>query len=220
MSTGLPAPVHLMRAGLRTLPRAVIALALRRVSTGLQRNHASLLRRLVRMAPARVLFAPTDLAHRFLVSITAQGVTLSLAKPDQAADVTMRGTLTTLVDLLESRADSDTVFFSRALAVSGDTSIAVAFRNTLDGEDFNLIDDALAQLGPLAAPAGRIAVRVHRRVDRILARLATLRDAAHLAAHGGHEPGQDRAQVFSALDDLALRVGKLEHRGRPARGAA
>jgi O2-independent ubiquinone biosynthesis accessory factor UbiT len=220
MSTGLPAPVHLMRAGLCTLPPPLISLVLRRISADLARNHATLLRRLVRMAPARVLFAPMDLPHRFLITITQQGVALSLAGAQQAADVTMRGSLTTLVDLLESRTDSDTVFFSRDLSVSGDIAIAVAFRNTLDGEVFNLIDDALAQLGPLARPAGRLVVRVHQRADRILARLASLREASHRNVHGGHDPVEDHRHILSVLDDLTARISKLEHRGRQAKGAA
>lgn len=220
MSTGLPAPVHLMRAGLRALPPPLISLALRRVTADLPRSHATLVKRLTRMAPARILFELPDVPHRFLITIAKDSVAITLAKPDQPADVTMRGSLTTLVDLLESRIDSDTVFFSRDLAVSGDTSIAVAFRNTIDGEPFNLIDDALAQLGPLSAPAGKAAIRLHARVDRALARLAAWRDAAHLAAHGGHDPNDDRAHIVSALDDLAARVGKLEQRARHPKSAA
>ncbi len=143
MATGLPAPVRLMRAGLRTLPPTMLTALLRGISASLPRNHAPLVRRLARMAPARILFAPTDVPHRFLLSIATHGVTLTLADSGQVADVTMRGTLITLIDLLESRIDSDTVFFSRALVVSGDTNIAVGFRNTLDGESFNLTHDAL-----------------------------------------------------------------------------
>jgi predicted lipid carrier protein YhbT len=220
MLTGLPAPVRLMRAGLRTMPPAVLALLLRRITAALARNHPTLLRRLGRLAPASVLFAPTDLPHRFLLTITEHGITLALGNAATAADVTMRGTLATLIDLLEGRIDSDTVFFSRALAVSGDTSIAVGFRNTLDGETINLTDDALAQLGPLAPAAGRVAVRLHRRIDTALHRLAALREAAHQSAHGGHDPVADRHHMRAALDDLALRVGKLEDQRRHARGAA
>jgi predicted lipid carrier protein YhbT len=220
MSTGLPAPVFLMRASLRAVPPPVLCVLLRRVTAGLSRNHAPLLRRLARIAPARVLFAPIDVPHCFLLSIAKQGVTLTLAGSGQAADVTMRGSLATLIDLLEGRTDSDTMFFSRDLSVSGDTAIAVAFRNTLDGEMVNLVDDALARLGPFAAPAGRVAVRVHRRVDAIIARLATVRDTVHRAAHAGHDPVLDRTRIIAALDDLAARVGKLEGRGRQNRSAA
>jgi predicted lipid carrier protein YhbT len=209
-----------MRAGLRALPSPLIRLALRRLSARLPRNHADLVRRLTRLAPARILFAPSDVPHAFLLDIAATGVSLRLAEPGETGQVTMRGRLRTLIDLLESRIDSDTVFFTRELAVSGDTSVAVAFRNTLDGEEINLVDDALAPLGRLAAPAGRLATSLHRRVDRIAARVAELRDESHRAAHHGHDPEDDRARILAGLDDLAARVHKLENRGRRVREEA
>jgi predicted lipid carrier protein YhbT len=220
MATGLPAPVHVMRAGLRALPPPLIGLALRRLTAALPRNHAPLLKRLGRMAPASILFAPTDVPHRFVLRIAAQGVALVLARQGTRADVTMRGSLATLLALLESRVDSDTVFFSRDLSVTGDTGVALAFRNTLDGEAINLIDDALSRLGPLTAPAGRAAERLHGRIDRMLGRLAALREAAHRDAHGGHDPRVDRGQMLASFAALAARVEKLEARGKSQRGAA
>ena len=220
MATGLPAPVHVMRAGLRALPPPLIGLALRRLTAALPRNHAPLIKRLARMAPASILFAPTDVPHRFVLRIAAQGVALVLARRGTKADVTMRGSLATLLALLESRVDSDTVFFSRDLSVTGDTGVALAFRNTLDGEAINLIDDALSRLGPLAAPAARAAVRAHHRIDGLIGRLAALRNAAHRDAHGGHDPLVDRDQMLASFAALAARVEKLEARGKPQRGAA
>ena len=212
MANGLPAPVRLLRACLHALPPLVISALLRDVTANLPRRHAAVLSRLKRFAPARILFAPTDVPHRFLLTISTHGVALTLADAAQQADVTMRGTLATLIDLLESRIDSDTVFFSRALAVSGNTAIAVAFRNTLDGESFNLVADALARLGPLAPPAEWIAVGVHARAERLAARLTAWNEELHRALHAGHDPVADRQRIFGALDALAARVGKLEAR--------
>ena len=220
MATGLPAPVHVMRAGLRALPPPLIGMALRRLTAALPRNHAPLLKRLARMAPASILFAPTDVPHRFVLRIAAQGVALVLARRSTKADVTMRGSLATLLALLESRVDSDTVFFSRDLSVTGDTGVALAFRNTLDGEAINLIDDALSRLGPLAAPAARAVVRAHHRIDGLIGRVASLRDAQHRAAHAGRDPVSDSREMHATLAALSTRMDRIEARGKRQGGTA
>lgn len=46
-------------------------------------------------------------------------------------DVTMRGELKVLVDVLLGREDPDTVFFSRKLEVTGDTAAAIHLKNLL-----------------------------------------------------------------------------------------
>jgi O2-independent ubiquinone biosynthesis accessory factor UbiT len=220
MPTALPAPALTIGAVLRVLPPPLVRLVLRRVGAALPRRHPALIRRLRRMAPARILFAPSDLPHRFLLDIAAGGVRLRLAAEDEAGEVTMRGRLATLLDLLESRIDSDTVFFSRDLSVSGTIDTAVAFRNTLDGEAINLTEDALAPLGRLAGPARRVLAGVRARTDRLAERVAALRDAAHRAAHDGHDPERERDVLREQLDGLVARVARLEGRGRRAREEA
>lgn len=46
-------------------------------------------------------------------------------------DVTMSGNFPILLDLLLGRVDPDTVFFSRKLEITGDTSAAIYFKNIL-----------------------------------------------------------------------------------------
>ncbi|MFQ5901970.1 MAG: SCP2 domain-containing protein, partial [Thermodesulfobacteriota bacterium] len=46
--------------------------------------------------------------------------------------VTMRGDTKTLLGLLLNKVDPDTVFFSRELEISGDTSAAIHFKNILN----------------------------------------------------------------------------------------
>lgn len=216
MTTGIPAPLHLMRAGLRMLPAPALRLVLRRISASLPRNHPDLVRRLVRVAPGRYLFEPTDLAQRFLLCIGDGGVILTLAAPGEAADAAMRGKLAMLIDLLEGRLDSDTALFARDIIIVGDMNRAVAFRNILDGETINLVGDFLARFGPLAPPLGRAAARLHRRVDAARRRLVGVRDRVHRAAHHGHDPNEDLARTGAQIDDLRHRVGQLERRVRRA----
>jgi predicted lipid carrier protein YhbT len=46
-------------------------------------------------------------------------------------DVTMRGNVTVLLDVLSGKVDPDTVFFSRKLEIEGDTATAIHFKNIL-----------------------------------------------------------------------------------------
>lgn len=62
------------------------------------------------------------------------------AKSGAAASI--RGSLATLVDLLEGREDGDALFFSRRLEVEGDMSAVVALRNGLEAEQIDLFVDA------------------------------------------------------------------------------
>ena len=48
-----------------------------------------------------------------------------------APDVVMKGDALVLIDVLRGKEDPDTVFFSRRLEVSGDTAVAVHFKNIL-----------------------------------------------------------------------------------------
>jgi len=220
MTPGIPAPLHLMRAGLRVLPEPALRAVLRRISASLPRNHPDLVRRLARVAPGRYLFEPADIDHRFLVCIGDGSVVLTLAAAGETADATMRAPLAMLIDLLEGRVDSDTALFTRDIIIVGDMNRAVAFRNMLDGETVNLVGDFLALFGPLEKPLGRVAARLHRRVDKAGRVLAAVRDRVHRAAHHGRDPNADQARAGAQIDELLRRVGQLERRVRRAPEAA
>ncbi len=80
-------------------------------------------------------------------------------------DACIGGPLATLLDMLEGRSDGDTEFFARGITVTGDTSVIVALRNTLDREEINLLDDIMSFCGPLAKPAS-VAVTVLDKLAR------------------------------------------------------
>ena len=67
-------------------------------------------------------------------------------------DVRISGRFTTLLRMIDSQTDSDALFFSRALTVTGDTEAMVALRNALDDMDATLADDVAAAFGPLSGP--------------------------------------------------------------------
>jgi predicted lipid carrier protein YhbT len=87
-----------------------------------------------------------------------------MRKPaDVAADAVVEGPLFLLLALLEGRSDADALFFSRALAVTGDMEAMLALRNALDGCEIDLPRDLGASAGPLAPLVSRAAEAIRRR---------------------------------------------------------
>ncbi len=75
-------------------------------------------------------FEATDIGRGFFLHITDGQIKVVLHMSG-APDVTMRGDVTVLMDVLAGRVDPDTVFFSRKLEIEGDTATAIHFKNIL-----------------------------------------------------------------------------------------
>lgn len=210
MAGELPTPVHFLKFALRALPPPLLRPALRGTMQAMQRQHEKLFRRLCKLAPARILFVPDDTRQAFLLTISEGGLTLEPAARDVATDVTIKGRLESLLELMEGRVDSDTAFFSRAVRLDGDTAKAVGFRNTLDGETISLLADALATVGPLEAPGRKLVLRLDRHLGRVRGELLRWRDGVHARAHGGRDPAEERAALTGEIDGLRKRVAQLE----------
>ena len=111
--------------------------------------------------------------------------------------------------MLEGRIDGDMMFFARDILISGDTSVIVALRNTLDREEINLLDDIASLGGPFARPVknvvhvlGRIGARVRGRIQELGQDEGELRLAAECESLRGE------------LEALKVRVAKAELRKR------
>ena len=63
-----------------------------------------------------------------------------------------------LIELLEGRVDGDALFFSRDLAIEGDTEVVLMLRNAVDSEVIDVLDDLTSVFGPLAGLARKAAV--------------------------------------------------------------
>lgn len=214
MDDQLPMPANVMKGALHVVPAPLLQPGLRWIVRRLRGAHPALFKRLCRLAPTTILFEPDDTPHRFLLTIAANGLHLMVAHGEPHAAVRIKGRLAMLLSLLEGRIDSDTLFFSRDVSISGDTAAAVAFRNTLDGESISLLGDALAAAGPLQAPARRLVLRIDREVQRAGAGLARWRDAMHRAAHRGHDTEEEAQALAAEISGLRARIAKLEARNR------
>ena len=193
-------PAGLAGVLLRPVPPALMRPLADAAARMVLRSHPEVRDRLVLLGEAAILIDPIDLPIAFVVRPGARAPLVEVVRgngPSTGAAATVRGPLALLVDLLEGRLDGDALFFSRELAIEGDTEVVVALRNAVESAEIDLARDLLAALGPFAAPAGRI----HHAAVAALARAA--RDLGALRA-AVTRPLADR------VESLAARVGELE----------
>lgn len=78
------------------------------------------------------MFEARDIGKKFFLHIKDKEVKV-VPHMLRAPDVEMRGEVKVLLDVLTGKEDPDTVFFSRKLEISGDTAVAIHFKNILAG---------------------------------------------------------------------------------------
>lgn len=77
----------------------------------------------------------TDLGWRW--PLTLAGGTIACLPGTARPDVTIRGHAQAFLTLMLRRADPDTVFFQRELAIEGDTELGLAAKNFLDSVEWD-----------------------------------------------------------------------------------
>ncbi len=201
-------PVLLAGLALRPLPPVLLQPFLNAAMAITRRRHPGLFDRLAGLSGATFLIDPIDLAFDFLLRPSPPPSLVAVAEGGltEPPTATIRGPLMALIQLLEGKLDGDALFFSRDLVVEGDTEAVVTLRNAVDGAGIDVLDDLLAELGPLSGSGGRIAAvaaTVFNRMDRDMAILGR----AALA------PLADRCDAQAAeLRQLKEKVAELEVR--------
>jgi predicted lipid carrier protein YhbT len=152
-----------LAAPLAVVPIPVVEAAVRLMFRSLLKRHPALFERLGEHKGKRYGFRPVDLPLVFLVEPARPAVSVMRKPADVAADAVVEGPLFLLLALLEGRSDADALFFSRALAVTGDMEAMLALRNALDGCEIDLPRDLGASAGPLAPLVSRAAEAIRRR---------------------------------------------------------
>lgn len=121
-------------------------------------------------------------------------------------DVTIRGDLMTLTALCLGLEDSDTLFFSRRLLMTGDTSIGLMFKNILTNLDFDLYAELERELGSsMAETLWKMGGRAIEAVEYIDQRVA---DASIII---GERLGLSPVEQVKSLESELQRVqGELD----------
>lgn len=166
-----------------------------------------------------ILIDPIDLPICLAIEFAAGDHCLraACAEDKARASAIVRGPLLVLIDLVEGRLDGDALFFSRALSIEGDTEAVVMLRNTLDGEDIDVIQDLTSVFGPLSRPAAHLAEGAKSAFARLERDLAALREAL-LAPVVRRTANQQAA--LGRLDERVVALEKRARRDHPRRPAA
>lgn len=154
---------------LQLAPPEVIAQAINVLMRKMERRHARLFRNLEKLGKATIHIEPTDLPHRFALNIGCKPISLKIIEGKaKKPSASMKGELKVLIDMFEGRIDGDEVFFSRDFVISGNTSVIVGLRNTLDRENINLLDDVASLFGPFAEPVKKAVFIADRMVNHVM----------------------------------------------------
>jgi O2-independent ubiquinone biosynthesis accessory factor UbiT len=109
-------------------------------------------RRLCEYAGRSFAIDPTDCPFVFLVTANAGVAEVSMVRDleGQKYDARIRAPLIALLGMIDGSYDGDALFFSRDLAIEGDTEAVLALRNALEDAEF----DPASVLGLPASAAG------------------------------------------------------------------
>ncbi|MHA1152373.1 MAG: ubiquinone anaerobic biosynthesis accessory factor UbiT [Alphaproteobacteria bacterium] len=220
---GRPAPLTpALLAGLaaRPLPPAALQPLLTLAMAAVARRHGEVFARLDELGDCVFLVDPVDLPLDFLLRPTAKPPSLTAVRSGSssggaggfAPTATIRGSLLSLIDLLEGRVDGDALFFSRELSVEGNTEAILTLRNAIDGAGIDLIDIAASALGPAAGIARRLLGPAETLIRRMTRDLEALQETLL-------SPLTRRCDAQAAeLVELRARLDELQRRMR--RGGA
>lgn len=167
-----------MQVLLRPLPRLPLQLALGRVVARLGAQRPGLFARLGVHAGKVYLVDATDLPFVFRLSPAAARPSIEVRRRSAPGpwDARIAGPLAALLGMIHGSLDGDALFFSRDLAVEGDTEAVLALRNALDDAEIDLSAEAaglLGPAGPAVARAGRgVLAEMSRRSGVALLRTA------------------------------------------------
>ncbi len=209
-------PVLLAGFALRPLPPFMLRPALDLAMAAIRRRHADVFERLDGLDPI-FLIDPVDLPFVFRLRLDGTVPRLDALKngdesgPEPTAVI--RGSLLSLIALLEGRIDGDALFFSRDLAIEGDTGAVVALRNAVDGAEIDLIEDLVSNLGPFAGPSRRAIEAARSLFGKMAEDLETLRAAAIAPAlRGGQASSAAICRLEKKMDKAA--AGRRRAPGR------
>lgn len=211
-------PVLLAGFVMQRPPAAMLQLLLRAAMRVMQRRHPGVFERLGVLDGTLILIDPVDLPVCLAMEFAAGGHDLRVAgASDEArASAIVRAPLLSLIDLMEGRRDGDALFFSRELVIEGDTEAVLVLRNTVDGEDIDVIDDLTSSLGPFARPVAALAGAARTLFTHFARDFETLHHAI-LAPLAQRAAGQETD--IRRLEERVAELEKVARSRRPARRA-
>lgn len=152
-----PSLVAILAGPLRVLPLWPLSLAISALMRKLMLAHPQILQRINEYQNHQFDLDITDLP--FLLRLHPAQADLRALRRSAAAgaDARISGTLATFLAMLHGVEDGDTLYFSGALQIEGNTSAVLALRNALDDAELDLSHE-IAMALPFLAPPLRLAL--------------------------------------------------------------
>ncbi|MDX9689852.1 MAG: hypothetical protein EOM37_00925 [Proteobacteria bacterium] len=177
-------PIPLSRVTLQFVPRHIVERVTDIVWARMESRHPKLMENLEKLPKSYVIIDPVDVPFVFALDLIKRPISFSLYEERPLGPVieptaAVRGNLEALVNMLEGHADGDALFFSRDIQITGDTSIIVALRNTLDREEIFLLREIVSLCGPFAEPAKHAINIADKLASRVKRAASTLHNEMH-----------------------------------------
>lgn len=207
-------PVLLASQALTWMPAPLLARGTALLMRRIGRSQPRLFANLTASPPCAIGIEPTDVPHRFVLRYGGAPPSLLLERGAPGpVDACVKGPLAALVAMLEGRLDGDALFFSRTIAITGDSNAVLTLRNLVDRDGIDVLAAATAVFGPFDRPA-RAALRV---IERHLASARRRVAAVHAGLHAARSDERSAAaaeRVQTELHKLEARLSRLEARGK------
>ncbi len=167
----------------------------------------------------RFLFRTPDSEIELFMYVDQHGIHIQ-PHTQEVADVTICGDLMALTALCLGLEDTDSLFFSRRLLLTGDTSTGLMFKNILANLDFDLRSELSLKLGERTADmVWRVATQATNAVEFLD------QQVAHVGSAVGERLGLSSVdkvkalemELYSLSEKHAALTQRLERRHRPDR---
>ncbi|MCZ4280679.1 SCP2 sterol-binding domain-containing protein [Kiloniella laminariae] len=216
-------PVLLAGIALSPLPIRFFAPIAKYMLGRVIKLYPDVFKRLEPLGHCRFAVRPSDLPCCFLLELDHGKAQLSLfSRLDDlpVSDATISGPISSLVLLLEGKVDGDALFFSRELAVSGDTEAVLTLRNAIDSADISLEEIWLGETGFLRPITGRALsgfAGLYEKANRDLSLIKNALISPVTRQHQLLEDDLDRQQ--EQLDKMEKEVRKIRAQNARAQNA-
>ncbi|MDD7972320.1 SCP2 sterol-binding domain-containing protein [Roseinatronobacter sp. HJB301] len=137
---------------MQILPLWPVSAALDLLARSLLRAHPEILRRIDKYQNHHFVLDITDLPFILQLDPARAGLRAFRRGAAPAGDARIAGTFAAFLAMLHGVEDGDTLYFSGALQIEGDTSAVLALRNALDDAELDLSAEIASALPALSAP--------------------------------------------------------------------
>ncbi|MBF0358338.1 MAG: SCP2 sterol-binding domain-containing protein [Magnetococcales bacterium] len=199
----------LLLSPLKLIPQPATAVSLSVVLNIFFDRYPDLKKQLSELSGKIFEFAVEDMGESYYMMVDDQGGVTVHTYCDNISHVTMSGSINAFLSLLFQTTDPDSLFFSRALSLSGETDTGLHFKNILNNVDINWEEELSSLFGAVAARtlmsmARQVQIAGEKSKEKVESEIEQWMDEQNL-------PLKEKFDDFSEqIDELQKRTEQLE----------